>query len=413
MARLCEKGDSWEEAAMCRIQSAWLAAQYLKQHPSSPSAQYHAFATPNSTLLRLAPNLLSFEPPLIQTPPISSTWLTEESVLTVLFEACQNFAKAEQYESAVDVFSMYAQFCLDVKKYQHLSQNGNLMQEWASKAEKSIRSQSRIPPNFYRVGFYGKEFAEANGKEYIYKAAPGIRLADFTEKLVSRYAPQFVVEVLNNKPISEQKIDASKHYVQIVNLEPYIEADVNKEITWLDRTRNVRRFYFETAYSPDGGRPSEDVSKMYKRKELIVGKLAFPNFFMRVPVETKETMLLKPIDCALDLMVILTSKLKTALNCVPIVAKSLQIILQGAVLAQVNAGPAAIIATFLNNPDGYPPESIEKLKESIRAFVRACNFGLILNAKLVQDQPETAALQEAMMSAFTSLQAEAAKHIDI
>jgi hypothetical protein len=413
MAKLHEKTENWEEAAMCRVQATWLVAQYLHLHPMTSQAQYHSIATPNSSLLRVAPNLLAHEPPLGPAPPVAATWFTEESLISMLYDACQNLAKSEQYESATDMMSMYIQFCMDVKKYQYVSQNGQMVQEWAAKAEKSIRAQSRIPPNFYRVGFYGKGFGDHAGKEYIYKAAPSIRLADFTEMLVQRHAPQFAIEVLNNKPIAEQKIDPAKNYVQIVNLEPYFETDVNKDITWLDRTRNVRRFYYETAYNPDGGRPSEDVSKMYKRRELITGKMAFPNFFKRVEVEKKENMILQPIDCALDLMIILTSKLKAALNCVPIVAKSLQIILQGAVLAQVNAGPAAIIATFLNNPDEYPPESIEKLKECIRAFVRACNFGLILNQKLIQDQPETAALQEAMMSAFQTLQSEAAKHIDI
>jgi len=412
MAKLNEKSENWEEAAMCRIQAASLVSQYLTMHPMTANANYLSIATTNSSLSRVAPHILAHEAPIGQTPPITASWFTEDSLMSILLDSCNNLAKAEQYESAADMMTMYVQFCMDVRKYQNAGQNG-FLQEWASKADKAIRSQSRIPPNFYRVGFYGKEFGEDNSKEFIYKVPPSQRLADFTEHLVQRYGPQFHVDVLNNKPIAEQTIDPAKHYVQIVNLEPYFETDVNKDITWLDRTRNLRRFYFETAYNPDGGRPSEDVSKMYKRKEVITASFAFPNFFRRVAVEKKEMVHLLPSDCALDLMVMLTNKLKTALNCVPIVAKNLQIILQGAVLAQVNAGPAAIIATFLNNPDDYSPESIEKLKDSVRAFIRACNFGLILNQKLIQDQPDTAALQEAMMSAFQTLQAEAAKHVDI
>lgn len=413
MAKLFEKGERWEEAAMCRLQAASLVGQYLSMHPMTPSTLYHAIGVTNSSFLRLAPELLTTEPPIGPTPPISASWFTEESLLTTLLDACQNFAKAEQFESAIDAFTLYVQVCMDTKKYPYVAQYGSLMQDWATKADKAIRSQSRIPSNFYRVGFYGNEFGADNGKEYIYKAPPAQRLADFSEKLVARYSSSFAVEVLNNKPIAEQTLQPGRHYVQIVNLEPYFEADVNKEITWLDRTRNVKRFYFETSYSPDGARPSEDVAKMYKRRELVTARLAFPNFFLRSPVEKKETMILQPYDCALDLMVALTTKLKAALNCVPIVAKNLQIILQGAVLAQVNAGPAAIIANFLSNPDEHPTEAVEKLRESMRAFIRACNFGLILNKKLIEDQPDTAALQEAMMNAFANLQAEASKHIEL
>lgn len=432
MAKLHEKCERYEDAAMCKLQAASLVGQYLSTYPASSSSSSTATATNNSagisspspypsiginnsTFIRLAPELIANEEPLGATPPIAASWFTEESLLTILMEVCNLFAKAEQFESAVDVLSMYVQVCMDTKKYAYIAQNGSMVQDLAAKADTAIRSQSRIAPNFYRVGFYGNHFGEDNGKEFVYKALPSQRLADFSEKLVSRYTSSSVqVEILNNKPIAEQTLQPSKNYVQIVNLEPYFESDVNKEISWLDRTRNIKNFYYETSYSPDAAtRPSEDVAKMFKRRELVYAKIGFPNFFMRVPVERKETKIMQPHDCALDLMIMLTTKLKAALNCVPIVAKKLQIILQGAVLAQVNAGPAAIIATFLANSDDHPADAVEKLRESIKAFIRACNFGLILNKKLVEDQPDTAALQEAMMTAFANLQAEASKYIDL
>jgi len=48
------------------------------------------------------------------------------------------------------------------------------------------RAQNRIPPNFYRVGFYGEGFGDDNGKEFIYREPPSLRLADFTTNLVVR-----------------------------------------------------------------------------------------------------------------------------------------------------------------------------------------------------------------------------------
>jgi hypothetical protein len=82
-------------------------------------------------------------------------------------------------------------------------------------------------------------------------------------------------------------------------------------------------------------------------------------------------------------------------------------------IAEVNAGPIAVVKTFLGNADKYPAETIEMLKEQTRAFIRSCQFGLRFNASLIAEQPQFAPLHEAIMNSFGNLRNEAAKYVDL
>jgi hypothetical protein len=80
---------------------------------------------------------------------------------------------------------------------------------------------------------------------------------------------------------------------------------------------------------------------------------------------------------------------------------------------EVNAGPVAILKTFLGNAADHPAPLIAILKEQFKSFIRSCDFGLRFNSRLVQESPEVAPLHEALMSAFNKLRNEAAQHVDI
>lgn len=283
------------------------------------------------------------------------------------------------------------------------------------------RAQSRVPPNFYRVAFHGKGFEEDDGKEYIYRMNPDKRLADFTSELKERYVEKFGaenLEILQNKPIEEyEHVDLNKkNYLQIVACEIYYEYEeitTKDRLTYSDRSFDVKKFCFETPYNPGGGKPSEEVSKTWKRKIILCPAKSFPYLLSRVPVKKKEVKILKPIESAVDLLLTIVSRFKEALNCVPPNTKTVQIILQGSVLTQVNAGPLAIIREFLGNAANYPENEVKKIGEQVKAFIRLCQFGLRLNATLIEKEPAMAPLHEEMSKAFKTLNAEAAKHLEL
>jgi len=70
--------------------------------------------------------------------------------------------------------------------------------------------------------------------------------------------------------------------------------------------------------------------------------------------------------------------------------KTLHPVLQGSLLAAVNAGPKEICANFLGkNSAEFPSDQVDKLKQTFKDFLKACEDALILNKTLIgPDQVE-------------------------
>lgn len=96
--------------------------------------------------------------------------------------------------------------------------------------------------------------------------------------------------------------------------------------------------------------------------------------------------------------------MKQQLNCVPPNIKNVQIILQGSILTQVNAGPLAIIKEFIGNGSKYPEEDVRKLKEVVNTFIRLCQFGMRLTAQLILTEKSLEPLHKEITKALNALQ---------
>lgn len=98
----------------------------------------------------------------------------------------------------------------------------NLIAKYSNRAEAEKQNSTRIFCNYYRVAYFGKKFGAEDGKSYIYKMVPVIRLADFTSEIVQKSTEIAGEEVLKlaNKHKSQLEIDPDKHYVQIVSMTP-------------------------------------------------------------------------------------------------------------------------------------------------------------------------------------------------
>jgi len=423
LAQHHESNGSLLEAAICKVQIASLVAEYLTQVlalrqpvrgiPDDPSVFSHAFPTikeeKNFSVIWLEGNT------------ILSPSFSEDGFVKALNEAVDLFIRAEDFEAAAEIQLILANYFKENKRWEQLAPLGSQIATNSQRLYETNRAQSRVPPNFYRVAFFGKGFEEDDGKEYLYRVNPSMRLADFTAGLDERYIEKFgadAYERLGNKPIEEyDHVDLTKkNYLQIVNCEIYYEYEhlsSKDRLTYSDRSFDVKKFCFETPYSPDGGKPSEEVSKTWKRKIILTPARTFPYLLTRVPIRKKDIKILRPIESAVDLLLGIVTRLKEALNCTPPNTKTVQIILQGSVLTQVNAGPLAIIREFLGNSANYPEAEVTKIAEQVRGFVRRCRFGFALNATLIEKEPSLAPLHEEMSKAFKILVAEAQKHIEL
>ncbi|XP_049848875.1 dedicator of cytokinesis protein 9-like [Schistocerca gregaria] len=421
LARLQESLENYSEAACCYLQIASLISEYLMKIAGQKRP------------IKILPDCAEIREKtfscICKEDPLSLVWLENNTILLPDFSedgytkflsaAADLFAKANEPNLTIECFFALIYYYKENNRWEPLSDISQQVATIAHDLYEANRSQSWIPSNYYRVGFYGKDFEE-NGKEYIYCESPSVRLADFTSKIEKLYEQQIEagnLKILGNKPIEEMELDPAKNYLQIVSCEVYLEYDelVSRDYhTYSDRDLNVQEFCFQLPYSPDGtDNREESISNSWKRKIILKTSKCFPYMLQRLPVVKKDIRILEPAESALDLMMTIVSRFKQALNRVPPNSKTVQIILQGSVLTQVNAGPLAIIKEFLGNASKYPSSVIEKLGVHVKTFVRLCQFGIRLNATLIETKPELAPLHNEIVKAFAVLRDEAAKYLDV
>lgn len=88
----------------------------------------------------------------------------------------------------------------------------------------------------------------------------------------------------------------------------------------------------------------------------------------RIQVVSKRTTELSPIEVAIDEMQTRVSELEDVVFTNPTDVKKLQLLLQGSVCVQVNAGPLAYAAVFLDPTlsNMYAEDKVEELKDIYR-----------------------------------------------
>lgn len=77
--------------------------------------------------------------------------------------------------------------------------------------------------------FYGNKWGDLDGKEFIYKAPVGIRIAEMTTKLQSQFEIQMgrikVQQLTNIKDINKSELNPDIAYFQIVGVTPYFDSE--------------------------------------------------------------------------------------------------------------------------------------------------------------------------------------------
>jgi len=155
--------------------------------------------------------------------------------------------------------------------------------------------------------------------------------------------------------------------------------------------------------------------------------MPFPFVVKRLLVIKKEEVELSPIENATEVITNRIRAMKTELTAIPPNSKTLQIVLQGSVLPQVNAGPLEFARVFLGHKgnvntnllksgfcsagllrfhllktlDKFTADKIKHLEDELRQFVELCQALLELNKQVIKaDQIE---FQKTMEESYDKL----------
>lgn len=92
----------------------------------------------------------------------------------------------------------------------------------------------------------------------------------------------------------------------------------------------LERFVFFTPFTPDG-RPHGQLNQQYKRKTILTVAHHFPYLKTRIRVQSRQIVVLEPIEVALEDLKNKTDELAHSVRQDPADPKMLQMVLQGCI----------------------------------------------------------------------------------
>lgn len=209
-------------------------------------------------------------------------------------------------------------------------------------------------------------------------------LTSLTYNPADAASPLDLVIMSTNEPVKRETLDPTKSYVQMTGVQPHFESEeMDSRVTRTDQHFAIDRFLFETPFTEDGGKESDDLSKQCKKKTIFRTTHCFPYIKTRLEIiETKE-IVLSPIENAIELIKQQSVKLRGELESYPTRLKSLQQVIQGSVVPMVNPGPIKICEIFLSekafNSKKYTHKDLRQLCNALNQFVKLCAFAIKLN----------------------------------
>lgn len=382
MVRAHNKNKDYSEAAMCNVHVAALVAEYLHRRKLFPSGLV-AFK-------RITQNI-DEEAAMKEDVGMQDVYYTEDILVEQLEVCVEGLWKAERFELITHIARLIIPVYEKRHEFEKLRRLYDTLQQAYAKILEVMQSGRRLLGTYYRVAFYGQSFfEEEDGKEYIYKEPKITSLPEISHRLISLYGGKFGTEsvkiIQDSNKVNQKDLDPKFAYVQVTFVKPYFdEKELLERKTEFEKCHNINRFVFETPYTLTGKKQGE-VDEQCKRRTILTTANTFPYVKKRIEVVAEKHLDLKPIDVAIDEMKDRSTELTKICSNQEVDMKQLQLILQGCVSVQVNAGPMAYARAFLDeSKSGQSSKKVKELKEIFRQFVKACSMALDINERLIKE----------------------------
>lgn len=392
LAQMHHRDGNLEECAMVRITQAILVGEYLRLlsrvgTEAMPSNSTQVF--PNLAAEITLPKKQELE--TLEAEICQSRTFTEDGFVMLLAQAVAKLKDQMLFESCVEVYRLLLPIYQFRRNYQRQSDCYEDLHKLCNASVEQMQTNNRIFAQYYRVAFFGggEKLQELDGQQFIYKENGAVRLDGITERLSDQFSAKIAREnihfVSNINNFERSSMQVGHLYIQLINVEPYFTAEeLETKPTLFQQHFNVSNFIYETPYFKTGGN-KEKLSEQWKKKTILTVDGSFPCMKKRLPIKDVKVVELSPIETATETISKKAQALQAELTKTPVNTKTLQRELQGTLLLQVNAGPAAVATEFLEGPiaDVSKPEHKAKLSQAFVTFVKNLAEGVSANNSLI------------------------------
>ncbi|CAG0895846.1 unnamed protein product [Darwinula stevensoni] len=407
LAKLHGKTGNFSEVAMCQVHIAAVMAEFLRLRGVFPEGA-RAFE-------RLSPNVPLEECGLKDDQGMPSAAFfsrlqevpySEDTFIAHLELCASCLEKSERWECLGPLYRIIIPFYEKRRDFTSLSNCYGHLERSYRKVHEVNRLGRRFLGTYFRLAFYGEVYFEAlSGQEFIYKEPNVTTLAEFSERIENQFGQKFGADSLriikDSNPVNEEELESRYAYIQITSVLPYFDPSEDR-ITEFERNHNVKRFVYETPFSKGEGKAAQvnSVADQWKRRTIVTTSVCLPYLEKRIQIVAKQVEELSPIEVAIEEMAGRVKGLHKVLEGSTIDVKKLQLILQGSISVQVNAGPIAYAKAFLSDENAvqYPANHVARLMDLYREFIDVCEEALETNGRLIGSEQNE--YQEALKTSF-------------
>eukprot|EP00026_Physarum_polycephalum_P000247 Phypoly_transcript_00247.p1 GENE.Phypoly_transcript_00247~~Phypoly_transcript_00247.p1 ORF type:complete len:1883 (+),score=221.77 Phypoly_transcript_00247:138-5651(+) len=415
LATFHKKHSNWEETAQTLIMTAVLVMEYLKilnRFPVHFPADFQ-MVFPNIKKELILPDRALLTS--LQGEICMSKLFTEAGFINLIKEAIGMQKLGLLYESSVETYRLLLPIHQQKRNWVMQAECHHDLATLCNKIVEDNKVSGRIFSNYYRVALYGQDnLGASHNAEYVYKESNATRLTDLSDRLMKQFGDKFGIDkvhLLPNKVVDVKSLDPTHIYIQIVAVDPFLTSNQLKDrISAFEQNFNINAFIFEIPFTKSG-KAHGDMLEQYKRKTILLVEAAFPHVKKRLKVIEKREIEVPPIENAIELIDKKSVQLGQQLRTAQPNSKTLQIILQGSLLMQVNAGPLEICRLFLSN-GSFGASEVARLTETMKEFAQSLLAAVKLNAKMVDaNDTNQLVLQEELVAGYKSFAAKVNQYI--
>lgn len=380
MTKNKEEGNN-SEAGMCLIHIAAIISEYLGRIDPKPFMPIGAVS-----FQKISPNVI--EESAVSEDTVSakeegvcnSNKFSEEGIQGMLKLAREAFTSAQLYEAVVEIDKVLIPILEHKRAYTNLSRTHENIQHCYRYMEGGSNNR-RYFASYYRVGFYGDQFENKGGNQFIYKCNTICKLSEFKcqmETVMRQKYGDIVKFIQDGGKVDKSTLLPGYVYVQVTYVEPYFdEWEQRDRQTEMERSFNVDRFSFLTPFTKDG-RSHGNPPDQYARLTIFTTYNTFPYLKARVSIMCEEEIELSPIEMAIEEIRKRTQVIESILDYKPTDLVMLDMRISGAIAPTVNQGPIAIARAFLGLHSKSELTDDERwLRVQFRDFIRINEKGLI------------------------------------
>jgi hypothetical protein len=395
------------EAVVAQLTAAAVVSEYMQRLARLPRDLCEKLAARNFALA--CPAAAAEECPAEVTADLprlkgfcTSKYFSEYGLILLLFRAIQTCKQVQLFELSHKIQVVLS----PLAEFRALWQ---LMQDRFAEAKRTVKAiaamtadEQRSLGTYYRVQF-------PDGRNFIYRETALANLWQVGERLKSSgafYAGGRPVEIVNEgEKLKDEALlpTAEKYAIHVKAVQQHFTAEDRKtRVTVFEQNHNVAEFYFDI---PMGKGAQASIEHCWLRRTVFTLPYPIPYIVKRVEVPPGNIRQFdfSPIEYSCQNLQLQIDRVEAAIGRRDF--KSLQPLIQGTLLTQVNEGPKKMAEVFLvgGESEDIKPEHVQQLRALFRLFIKVFTSAVTLHSQYAHENPVYATLQEMLETGLTSL----------